>query len=262
MATLFGIIVSAVATLLVGLYFHKRGLKRKLTAHIYSTGHVLTIDYSIRDLVKAFCGDDSINDVFRIRLLIVNDGERGIVFQEPLTLPILKKPKLLDTRILYENENKDHRTFIQTAANGNRNLEFKLRVLNRDWFFYLDLFFDEFIDPKNLEFKLLAEDLPDSIRPVYSSLFPIEGEKPSRWLWWTGIGVSTLVLSASLFSLLEAFFQPLNLFALDTWRAWLVLSLPGFFLALSLFCFLVPIIEAVQTSRKRKKYSLPVHLRE
>jgi hypothetical protein len=121
------------------------------------------IDPEVRKQLHFSFRDHKVQDLQQVHFLVANDGERAISsIIEPLTLVLPRGVKLLDGSILHRHP-KALDVYINTDERRNA-LEFRCPLLSKGEFFVVKLLLDGKIPRDQLQFRVLADDLPRTLK--------------------------------------------------------------------------------------------------
>ena len=196
-----GIVIGIVATIIVTRYYFQRSIDKRLTPYIHSVSRVLGgIHESVRPDLKVLYRGEEVTDLTELQFIIANDGQRSIRdWIEPLSVTLPNHTKVLDATILHKHPSELAVTTKISSEEGNAQkvtLEFPL--LNRGDFFLLKLLIKGDLNPQQLAFRILVDDLPPSIKPVYMPI-TTSSQPPSR-VDWPPIVVGLFLISIGIAS--------------------------------------------------------------
>jgi len=108
--------------------------------------------------------DKEVEELQQVVILIANDGERSISnLIEPLTLCIPEGVEVLDAFILYRHPKTLKAEVHSRNKNGTTDLVFGFALLNSRDFFTVKLLLSGSLSREDLQFAVLADDLPRTI---------------------------------------------------------------------------------------------------
>lgn len=265
-----GIVIGVVATIIVGRYYFQRTIDKRLTPYIHTFSHVLAgIDQSVRQDLKILFRGEEVEDLTEIQFIIANDGQRAIRdCIKPLSLSLPKTSKLLDAVILHRRPSElDVRVTTSETSDHSPLVQLSFPLLNHGDYFLLKLLVKGDVNLSVLEFTILVDDLPPTIKPISIPLRTTESS-PTRIVEWSAIGAGLFFVLLALgtgygmFLLWEAkpslFPYPWASFS-PSWAGviglvvWAIGSILYLILGL-LFCFGIGFDE---TFKKRRCFPLP-----
>jgi hypothetical protein len=185
MGTIIGIIVGALATFLVSRYYYRRSTRKSLKPYIILNARVFGgIEAEVRkELHFSFRGEE-VKELQHLQFLIANDGERAISnLIEPLRLTFPAEHRILDASVLHKSSDSlavEIRT--EPTEQEGTVLIMNFPLLNKGDYFAIKILLSGFIPSRNLLFKIVADDLPRSIRPERLPRDAILG--PSKRVEW------------------------------------------------------------------------------
>jgi len=260
--TLVGILIGVIATVIVSRYYYLRSFDKQLTPYIVHSGSVLGINPSVRELLKVYYKGVEINELFELRIMIANDGQRAIRdCITPLHLTIPASTKVLDFEILYKHpEGRIVELFKEELPEGGTRFQLDFPLLNRDEYFLLKILLDNRLEPEELRFEITADDLPPTLEPQYLPLF---GQTFEVFMMLDAMITGSLAILLSVLIAYRVFVNRLPPFDQHVWWSYCLQALIGL---ITLSGFVYGVIRIVNTvfikPRRFKRRSLPMHLRE
>lgn len=182
---IMGIVIGIVATIIVTRYYFQRSIDKRLTPYIHSVSRVLAgIHKSVRADLRVLYRDEEVSDLTEFQFIITNDGQRSIRdWIEPLSVTLPNHTKVLDATILHKHPSELAVTTKISNEEGNaQKVTLQFPLLNRGDFFLFKLLIKGDLNPLELEFRILVDDLPPSIKPVYMPI-TTSSERPPRVDW-------------------------------------------------------------------------------
>jgi hypothetical protein len=171
-------VITIAASILIGIYFHKKGKKRKeLVPYIHYISKVITdIDPELRKFLKIEYKDVPVKNIYEVQFVISNNGDKPITggTERVLSLPIPNKGKLLDAKITYVDPEGRQVEYNIRNENGIDIIEYNFRVLNPKEYFVSKIFVredfeekerghSEFLNIEDFKFAITEEELPPVI---------------------------------------------------------------------------------------------------
>jgi hypothetical protein len=223
--TAIGVILGIVATVLVSRYYYQRSTTKRLSAFSLLVSQVFKgIEPEVRKRLKFTFGDEVVEDLSQIGFLIANTGERAISgFIEPPRLELPIGSKVLDASIEYRNpESLRVSLRIDGQPPARQTVTLDVPLLNKGEYFAVRLLVDGKVSFKDLQFRLLSDDLP---RQINIEALPLQDTVTKKvGVEWGAIGVGTFILALAFcvgYSLWLLHLQQPQLFALP----WLTFKL-------------------------------------
>lgn len=156
------IVVGVVATFTASRYYYRRSTERALTPYIqFYTSVFRGVDAELRDNLKILYKDVAVTDLLEVQFLVANTGFRpirGVI--DPLKLQIPDKGEVLDAAVLHVHP--EERRVGVAVVDGSVTFDFPL--LNANEFFIAKLLLKGDVDPRDLSFRITAEDLPPVLK--------------------------------------------------------------------------------------------------
>lgn len=184
------LIVGAIVTIWVSSYYFRRSRRKSLTPFIqFSTSVFRGVDPSLRDSLKIDYKGTPVTDLFEIRFLIANNGERPIRdLISPLTLQAPEDALILDATLLHIHpEGRDVSIMAQ-----EKEVIFNFPLLNSQEFFICKLLLQGSPHPFDFKFTISVDELPPSLKP--RSLSPDLIESGAERGFSTGTLIAGLVV--------------------------------------------------------------------
>jgi hypothetical protein len=195
MSTVLGIVIGVVATIIVGHYYFKRTTNKSIAVYLTLNSRIFAgIESSVREQLKFYFHDSEVRDLSQIEFIIANDGERAIRdCIEPLSLQMPVGVEILDASILYRKPEQliaDVEQNISTI--GVAQLRFRFPLLNQGDFFLVKLLLNGSLKRDDLEFHILADDLPRAIKAKRLPAQSTTTAKPR--VEWSGVVVGGILV--------------------------------------------------------------------
>lgn len=194
MSTVIGIVIGIAATIIVSRYYFKRSINKSIAVYLTLNSRIFAgIEPSVREQLEFYFRDEEVRDLSQIEFIIANDGERALRdFIQPLSVELPEGVKILDASILYRKPEQLIAEVEQTrSANGRAELSFRFPLLNQGDFFLVKLLINGRLKYPDLEFHILADDLPRVIQP---KRLPHGSTTASKGIDWSGIVVGGVFL--------------------------------------------------------------------
>lgn len=260
----------SVVSVVIALYQHRQSLAKRLTVYIYGSRQVLSIDDSIAEFTKASFRGRPSSSVYGLRYLIENTGTKAIkdcveslsvtTKRAPDDVTLKRDPELLDARVLHSQpEFAEVQVTSVVLSKDLTKTSFDFALLNKGDLFIVQLLFDAYVNEENLKFNIWAEDLPDTISPIYESIFLHNRSKPNRLAWWIWLGAVSVAILAVLAIAYFAFLSPSNLLGQRSWWAYVLAGVPLVLLLVALVAMLIDVFRT--PPKRRRQSSIPSHLR-
>jgi len=192
MSTVIGIVIGIAATIIVSRYYFKRSINKSIAVYLTLNSRIFAgIEPSVREQLKFYFSDAEVRDVSQIEFIIANDGERALRdFIQPLSVELPAGVEILDASILYRKPEQLIAEVEQTrSAAGRAELSFRFPLLNQGDFFLVKLLLNGRLKYPDLEFHILADDLPRVIQP---KPLPPRSTTASKHIEWSGIVVGAI----------------------------------------------------------------------
>ena len=239
--TAVGVILGALATVLVSRYYFLRSTRKSLGVYGLLNSFVFAgIAPDVRSQLHFHFRDREVDEVQQLVFLVANDGERAISNAiEPLTLLVPPGVEVLDASILHRHpESLQVKVVVTSQGTTGSAIALQFPLLNKQEFFAVKLLLSGGLSEDGLTLRILVDDLP---RSVQIKELPPSAAKDSGYKFEWGLaaaGVFVLVFSAWIcyaFYLLyktrpELFPYPLSSFPMSIES--LFLLIPGGFLLL------------------------------
>jgi len=194
-ATIFGIIVGVLATVVVGQYYYRRSTRKSLTPYLILSSPVFAgIDKEVRQHLHFMFRDEEVSELHHLEFLVANDGERAISnLIEPLRLTLPSNLKVLDASILYRSpESLQVSISTESPGEGNPRIVFRFPLLNKREYFLVKVLIGGRLPAGPLEFTALADDLPRRIKS--ERLTPIALEERRGSIEWYALASAVPLL--------------------------------------------------------------------
>jgi hypothetical protein len=199
METIVGVLIGIAATVLVSHYYFRRSTRKSLGVYELLDSLIFAgIDPLVRSQLHFSFRSKEVEELHQLMFVIANDGERPIATViEPLTLVIPPGVELLDASILHREPDTLTAKIGIIEANDigqkAKSVSFEFPLLNRGDFFVIKLLLSGRLPSEDLSFRLLAEDLPRTIRmkPVPHHVLH---DQPNRIQWGAVVAGGVILL--------------------------------------------------------------------
>ena len=252
-----GAVVGAIVTVIVGLYFYRRGLRHSLSLYTLGTSEPFAeIDPAIRQELKMEFRERDVKDLTEIYLLCANDGVSAISnYKEPLTFSLPEGASLIDASISYISPETP--TMHLEKADDHFSVEFP--VFNSNKFFILKALVNGKISYSKLACTIIADNLPPTLKINDNAKITV-GEKPERNYDDVVAGIVAVLAGGAvawvlhLLITLAAPVNPLNVIA------GILTGICGLLVLMSGIAAIV--FDGIPAIRPRRHFSMPEELKE
>ena len=179
MGTAVGVLIGVVVTVFVSRYYFQRSVSKSLGVYGLLNSFVFSgIAADVRNQLNFRFKNREVRELQQLVFLVANDGEKAIRdVIEPLGLAIPKDVEVLDASIVHRFPDNLKADLVLTPANVGSMVTFHFPVLNRREFFVVKLLLSGRLTLSDVEFTLLADDLPRtlSVKPTPSAAIADSG---------------------------------------------------------------------------------------
>lgn len=165
--TIIGVLIGMAATVAITHYYFRRTTKKSLGIYKLLISHTFTgIEQELREQLRFTYQNKEIEDLLQIEFIVANDGEKAISnVIEPLRFTLPEGVQLLNASVLHRHPNSlDASIELDAGEENSDTISFRFPLLNKGDFFVVKLLLNGQLESDNLEFSLLADDLPRSLR--------------------------------------------------------------------------------------------------
>jgi hypothetical protein len=159
--------IGIVGTVLVSRYYFQRSTKKEISSFSLLASQVFAgIEPQVRRRLRFTFHDEEVRELSQLGFLIANTGERAISgFIEPPTIELPKDAKVLDASIEHRSP-KDLRASLRVSGEPviGQSIVCEIPLLNRGEYFVVRLLISGGVTFRELEVRLLADDLPRVIK--------------------------------------------------------------------------------------------------
>lgn len=160
---IFGIVAGTV----VSHYYYRKSTLKQLSVYKWLSARIFSgIDPDVRHQLHFTFRGEEVDDLHQLEFLVANDGERAISnIIEPLTMHLPPGIRVLDASIIYRQPNEfaaEIEVFAEPKTPPAIRLIFPL--MNKGEFIFVKLLLGGALRSKDVEFRLLADDLPRSLK--------------------------------------------------------------------------------------------------
>ncbi len=170
MGTVVGVLIGVVVTVFVSRYYFQRSVSKSLGVYGLLNSFVFSgIAADVRNQLNFRFKNREVRELQQLVFLIANDGEKAIRdVIEPLGLAIPKDVEVLDVSIVHRFPDNLKADLVLSPSNLGSTVTFHFPVLNRREFFVVKLLLSGRLTLSDVEFTLLADDLPRtlSVKPT------------------------------------------------------------------------------------------------
>ena len=194
MGTIVGIIIGVAATVLVAQYYFRKTINKQISVFVTLSSRVFAgLEPQVRSKLEFHYSGKEITELQQIDMIIANNGDRAIRdCIEPLALHFKKKTTILDASIIHRDPSDLQVTIVPGERDNLPVVRCEFPLLNTGEFFLLKLLVDGYISRKDIECKILADDLP---RSFSAKLLPMAAvTEPKRKVEWTGVILGSVFL--------------------------------------------------------------------
>ena len=165
--TIIGILIGVVVTVMVGAYYFRKSVEKKLTIYILLSKNIFGESHeTIKDKLKLVHNSKDVTDPFMIHYLIVNEGAVAIQnIIEPLTLKLPTGVHVLDASVLNIHPEGRKIDLSLSYDDEQSKIEVHFPLLNKEERFTLQLLLDGKIDSENESFEITVENISPLITP-------------------------------------------------------------------------------------------------
>lgn len=199
MNAILGIGVGVLATLLVSRHYYRRSTRKSLRPYLILSSPVFAgIDKEVRQNLHFMFRDKEVVELHHLEFLVANDGERAVSnLLEPLRMRLPAGVEILDASILYRSpESLQASIGMEAGSRGEAVVVFKFPLLNKREYFLVKLLVSGHIPSDALDFTVLADDLPRSIKAEWLPADALQ-ERQVR-VEWSAMLVGVFLLGLAL----------------------------------------------------------------
>jgi len=197
--TALGIILGAIATVLVSRYYFRRTVSKSIGVFGLLNSFVFAgIASDVRKLLHFRFEDREVDELQQMVFLVANDGERAIRdVIEPLTLRIPPDVEILDASIVHRHpEGLQVEITINSHPPTGSDISLQFPLLNKREFFVVKMLISGTLVSNELSFRILSDDLPRTLK--ISSIPPGALEDAGfKFEWGLAFAASVVLLFAT-----------------------------------------------------------------
>ncbi|CAK1849326.1 conserved membrane hypothetical protein [Vibrio crassostreae] len=177
---LISILIGVATTFIASRHYYRRSVDKELTPFVHMQSNVLSrIDKEVKSDLHIEYKGVKVENLQQVQFLIANTGERAIRdLIKPLTLNLPSNVEIMDASIIYVSpEGRD--VFLEASENGH-SVKFEFPLLNKDELFIFKLLLKGAPKLNELEFTIVADDLPPNLDIQRLTYNQIEKEDKSK----------------------------------------------------------------------------------
>lgn len=193
LVALASILIGVAATFIASRHYYRRSVDKELTPFIQLQSNVLSqIDKEVKSDLHIEYKGIKVENLQQIQFLIANTGERAIRdLIKPLFLQFPDNVEVMDASILYIYP--EGREVSLTVSENGSSVNFDFPLLNKDEFFIVKLLLKGEPKLQELNFSIVADDLPPKLNTKRLDYSQIEREEKTK-----GVGFEVGLFSASM----------------------------------------------------------------
>lgn len=174
--SLISIFIGAAATVFASRHYYRRTVDKELIPFIQLQSNVLSrIDKEVKSDLHVEYKGVKVENLQQVQFLIANTGERAIKgVIKPLLLDIPDDCEIMDANILHISP--EGREVALNIKESGCSIEFEFPLLNKDEFFIFKLLINGSPKKKDLNFSIVADDLPPMLNIKRLSYNQIENQ--------------------------------------------------------------------------------------
>lgn len=193
MGTIVGIIIGVAATVLVARYYFRKTINKEISVFVSLNSRVFEgLEPQVRSKLEFHYSGKEIAELQQIDMIIANNGDRAIRdCIEPLTLHFKKMTTILDASIIHREPSALQVTIESKECDNLPVVRCEFPLLNKGEFFLLKLLLDGYVSRKDIECKILVDDLP---RSFSAKLLPMGAVTEKRKIEWMQVILGSVLL--------------------------------------------------------------------
>lgn len=174
------ILIGVAATFMASRHYYRRSVDKELTPFIQLQSNVLSrIDHEVKSDLHIKYKGIKVDNLQQVQFLIANTGERAIRdIIKPLNLELPDTVEVMDAAILHTFP--EGREVSLTVSESDCAVSFDFALLNKDEFFIFKLLLKGEPNMEELEFSIVADDLPPRLGIRRLGYGQIEREEESE----------------------------------------------------------------------------------